>query len=156
MNKKKEAWYVGRRAELLAELFLQELGPHYLAQASGPGSPFDFLATFVAPDGTSKSIGIEVKATQREFGSQFPLLSPENVIRGWRNSNIPVLLLVVDVKRSRFFFNWAREIREAAPSARAGRGPRGFVIPLREATDEEKECLKSELLGDPAGAAAKR
>ncbi len=156
MNKKEEAWYVGRRAELLAELFLQELGPDYLAQASGPGNPFDFLATFVAPHGTSRSIGVEVKATQREIGSHFRLSSPESAIRGWQNSNIPVLLVVVDVKRSKVFFNWAQAIGESASPAGASRKTAGFAIPLREATDEEKERLKRELLGERVGAAAKR
>jgi len=156
MNKKNESWYVGRRAELLAELFLQELGPDYLAQASGPGNPFDFLASFVASDGTSKSIGVQVKATQQEVGSHFRLSSPESAVRAWQKSNTPVLLVVVDTKRSKVFFNWAQAIKESASPAGASRTPAGFAVRLREATDQEKGRLKSELFGEPTGSAAKK
>ena len=36
--------------------------------------------------------------------------SKERDLEKFKNSNIPVLILVIDVKRNQYFFNWAKNL----------------------------------------------
>jgi len=53
---------IGRRSELMAELFLQELNPKFLARPTEDFG-FDFLVTFKNPKGGLNTYGVEVKGT---------------------------------------------------------------------------------------------
>ena len=95
--------FVGRRGELLAELFLQDLKPEFVAQAAGDVG-YDFLVGFRNLRGGVKNIAVIVKATERLVRNQFPLQKRQ--YQRFAYSNIPVLCIVVNVKENRFFYTW--------------------------------------------------
>ena len=62
---------VARRGELMAELFLQELEPAFVAQ---PVTDFayDFFIGFSKPDGGINTYAVEVKATEQPINGKLP------------------------------------------------------------------------------------
>ncbi len=109
MSKRERTIQVWRRAELMAELFLQELSPKFVARASDQGMVFDYLVGFINRAGGLSTFAVEVKATEKEVGSTFELKAPEFTLLS--QSNTPVLLLVVNVKSSSLYFAWPQEHR---------------------------------------------
>ena len=95
--------YVGRRGELLAELFLQDLEPEFVARATKEVG-YSFLVGFRNSRGGVNNIAVEVKATEHVVQNRFPLGRKKYSRLAY--SNIPVLFIVVDVKENRFFFTW--------------------------------------------------
>ncbi len=94
---------IGRRGELLAELFLQNLKPAFVAQATR-AFEYDFLAGFSNTRGGINNIPVEVKATERPLHGHF-VISKKQFDR-YTHSNIPVLLLVIDVKENKYYYAW--------------------------------------------------
>ena len=92
---------LGRRGELLAELFLQELGAEFVARPTADLG-YDFFVGFSNPEGGVNIAAVEVKATDRPVQSRYPVR--RQLYRRLANSNIPVLLLVADVKENRLFY----------------------------------------------------
>ncbi|MFP4031337.1 MAG: hypothetical protein ACLFRG_05275 [Desulfococcaceae bacterium] len=136
----KGAEHVGRRAELLAELFLQELEPEFLAKAPSENFAFDFLIGFLNEEGGFNSFAVEVKATETPVSGEYSV--KRNLFRKMANSNIPVLLLVIDVKRNELFFAWPEE----GNIAKADRG--SVVIPLKKIDETSKMELRLQMSGD--------
>ena len=97
--------YVVQRANLMAQEFLLDLGA--LSVNSLPSADFglDLIAFFEGSDASVKIVGVNLKATEREIGHTFPFASDD--LRALRNSNLPVMLLVVDAKRNELYFAWA-------------------------------------------------
>jgi len=96
------AWYIERRGKLLAEQFLLALSPdNILLNQEGP---FDYLAVFTQKDGAPILIGIQVKATEREIGGRYHLQA--NLANRLLRANIPVLVVVIDVKTNEVYFEW--------------------------------------------------
>ncbi|MBI4902577.1 MAG: DUF4365 domain-containing protein [Acidobacteria bacterium] len=126
MNRtKSQGEIVARRAELLVELFLQDIGATY---HSGRGDDFgyDFIAAFPNAQGGTNFSAVQVKATDRPIEGFFALDSK------WYNrfahSNIPLLLLVVDTKHNRMFHAWLDEdVLKLNPGNRTVRVP---VVPI--------------------------
>jgi hypothetical protein len=135
-------WYAGMRSELLAEEFLKKLKPSPLLRAPAE-TPFDFLATFRKPGGMTRTVAVEVMATENAVESPLKVNMSVAKATQMRHSNIPVLLLVVDVKRSRVFHTWADIIQEAGTSRKGTR--RSFYIPLRTDTPDHLGELKREI-----------
>ena len=94
---------IGRRAELLAELFLQDLKPEFVARPTADFG-YDFFAGFRNPRGGINVIAVEVKSTEH-LTKDFISLK-KSTYDTLANSNIPVLLLVVDVKENDYYFAW--------------------------------------------------
>ena len=92
---------LGRRGELLAELFLQELGAEFVARPTGDLG-YDFFVGFNNPEGGVNIAAVEVKATDRPVQHRYPV--QKRLFRRLANSNIPVLLLVANVKENRLFY----------------------------------------------------
>jgi hypothetical protein len=92
---------LGRRGELLAELFLQELGAEFVARPTAELG-YDFFVGFNNPDGGLNIAAVQVKATDRPVQSRFAV--QKRLYRRLANSNVPVLLLVVNVKENRLFY----------------------------------------------------
>ena len=143
-DQNKNLWYVARRGELLAEQFLLDLAPDQLSNLQGPAPPFDYLAFFSKSDGTPVVIAVEVKTTQREIKRSFPLAVSSAQLKRWVNSNLPVLLVVADVKNNEVFFNWVRDAIQPADKKLMNRAV--YPTVLRKDTSEEKEKLKREIL----------
>ena len=94
---------IARRGELLAELFLQDLKPDFIAQST-PEIGYDFLMGFSNPRGGINNIPVEVKTTDHPPRGHF--IIPKKQYDQFTHSNIPVLLLVADVKANTFYYAW--------------------------------------------------
>lgn len=130
---------IGRRGELIAELFLQELNPSFVAK---PTSDFgyDFFVGFPNIHGGVNNYAVRVQATERPVGSRFPI--DKNTCHLLAHSNIPALLVVVDVKQNRLFYAWLTpEISQGDDGAQK------VGIPVMEVDDSAKEALRGELTG---------
>ena len=133
-----------RRAELLAELFLQELQPSMLTRILA-NRPFgDFYAVFRTKMSRSVTISVEVKATEKPITGDFRFRAPIRAAEAMRNSNIPMLLLVVDVKANEIYFNWASKAKEESHSPSPTRIST-LTIPVRKATEASKKKLLEEI-----------
>lgn len=130
---------VHRRGELLAELFLEELEPEFLARPS-TDLGYDYLVGFRNPRGGINNVAVQVKATERLARRQYVI--SRKAYHHLANSNIPVLLLVVDAKENRLYF--ALPTPEAATEAADSRA---FRVELTEITDQTKAELADRLRG---------
>ncbi|MCP4399841.1 MAG: DUF4365 domain-containing protein [bacterium] len=131
---------IGRRGELLAELFLQDLNPSFVAKPT-PDFGYDFFIGFPNANGGINNYAVEVKATERPVPSRFSINT--KLYERLANSNIPTLLLVVDVKQNRLFYAWL------SPQVIEGhRKARTITIPVTEVDDVVKEKLRQQLAGE--------
>jgi hypothetical protein len=151
MQNRNEAWYVAQRAELLAEQFVLDIHPSSVIKNKIPGPPFDFLAMFMRPDDSPVVIGVEVKATQHEISGAYPFPAKQAV--RLLHSNIPILILVIDVKSNDIWFNW---IRDAIPPDKQDKlaDLHTCRLKLRKSSVEAVEHLRDEIIGDRTPAAA--
>lgn len=129
---------VHRRAEMLANLFLQELKPLTLMQVTMHNTFGDFYAGFRTKTGRLVTIMVEVKATEKPVSGTFRFHGPES-------SNIPVLILVVDVKSNELFFNWATNAKVLSSSPRSSRTTSTLSLPVRKVTEDSKRELLAEI-----------
>lgn len=129
--------YVARRGELLAELFLQDLNPEFVARPTDDLG-YDYLAGFRNLNGGVNNIAVVVRVTERLVENRFRL--PRNQYLRFLNSNIPVLFVVVDVKQNRFFYDWISSLSAvAAPESKT------VMIRLTEINESTKEQLRKRL-----------
>lgn len=114
---KSHAEMVARRAELLVELFLQDLGATFVSDPR-TDTGYDFIVSFPNREGGKNFSAVEVKATERPVRDFYPLDAKwyERLTR----SNIPSLLMVVDTKHNRLYHSWPGEgeIKVDADAAR--------------------------------------
>jgi hypothetical protein len=145
---RREKDYVWQRAELLAQLFLQELGASvWGAVLADKKGPFDAIASFVTDDQKSRITAIEVKPTEQPVGKEFRFQEKRKAIRALQHSNVPVLFLIVDVKRNQLFYGWATDVRyDAAPSK--GKDTVRCTLPVI-AAGEDKQHLLDTILSQP-------
>src|SRR5438045_3430855 len=89
---------LGRRGELMAELFLESLDPVSVAR---PPQDFgyDLLVAFKNSKGGINTFGVEVKATQRPVPSRFVI--DKRTYDRLAHSTIRGLLLVADVTHNK-------------------------------------------------------
>lgn len=131
---------VGRRGELMAELFLQDLNPSFVAK---PTSDFgyDFYLGFQNPNGGINNYAVQVKATSNPVPPQFPLNT--KLFKLLTHSNIPGLLIVADVKQNKLFYAWLTPEKGNADQE----GKNIVRIPVTEVNDSVKEELRKKLSG---------
>jgi hypothetical protein len=137
-------WYVTKRGELLTKEFLFEIEPDDLIYTGDHAEHlFDYMALFLKPDGSPVTIAIAVKATEEEIQGIYPFKVSD--LKKFKNSNIPVLILAIDVKRNQFFFNWAE--KSIIPEQTNSLNSEQFVsVTLRQGTPEEIQKLKQEIM----------
>lgn len=134
----------GRRAELLAEVFFQELDPAFIARPPTPDVGYDLLVGFPNDKAGINTFAVEVKSTERPVGQDFPI--PRTAFNRMVHSNVPGILLVVDVKRNRLYYAWLRANGQT-------RSTQTVSVPVVELTDAAKENLRK-LLRSADGAVA--
>ena len=100
-NKVSNIQLKSRRGELLAELFLQELKPSILARPTDDFG-YDFLVGFQNTKGGINNYIVEVKATENPLPPRF--LIQKKLYDRLAHSNIPGILLVVDIKQNRLAY----------------------------------------------------
>jgi len=93
---------IARRGELLAELSLQELNPFFVARNTREELGIDFFVGFKNEKGGMNVVAVEMKATEHLPGNRIQI--PGGTYQLLANSNIPGLLLVVDVKMSKCYY----------------------------------------------------
>jgi len=132
MNKTDNGEFVGRRGELMAELFLQNLEPFYLARNNGSKDiGIDFLVGFLNSEGGLNLIAVEVKATEQPTKR---LQISKRTHKLLASSNVPGILLIVDVKENRYFYH--------APSKVEDESGKNFVtVDLVDVTHMPQELL---------------
>jgi hypothetical protein len=125
--------FESRRAELLSQIFLQDLAPD--AIVTSPISAdigYDYLVVVQNIEQGTNTIAVEVKATATSRGM---LSMKYATLRRLALSNLPSLLLVVDVKGSNFFYAWLNSFsisRDKKVSAK---------IPIQKIDEIEKKRL---------------
>ena len=138
------AHLVGRRGELLAELFLQELGPEFVARPAADLG-YDFFVGFENADGGVNVAGVKVIATDRPVQSPYPV--QQQLFRRLANSNIPVLLLVADVKENQLFYAFpGSDPPGGDPDAKT------VAVVLTPVDDQTKSELRDLLANSPVAA----
>jgi hypothetical protein len=129
---------VARRAELLAQLFLEELQPQFVAQSTGNPN-YDFFVGIRHSKGGFNNIVVEVKSTERLTRNQYQLA--KRTYEKYAYSNLPALLIVVDVKENRLYYAWLTpdgvELANESSTVR---------IDLIEINDDTKQALKERLV----------
>ena len=126
---------IGQRAELLTELFLQDLEPEFVARPA-ESLGYDFFAGFRNPRGVVNIVAVEVEGT--ESSADFVMI-PRTAYARWVNSNIPVLLLVVDVKESNYRFAWPD------PEILNQKRSNVVKVPLTKMDDESRDKIRGRL-----------
>lgn len=97
---------VGRRGELMAELFLDDLRPAFVARASadmGRDAGYDYLVGFPNAAGGINTYAVVVKAAEE---TRPTVTVSREVYDQLRNSNLPTLLLAIDVKHNTLSYAW--------------------------------------------------
>ncbi|MEB3228005.1 MAG: hypothetical protein VKJ27_06445 [Synechocystis sp.] len=140
----KEPWYITRRGELLSQEFLFELAPKQaIYTGDDPDHEVDYMALFSKPSSGLITIAMTVKPTEEDIQGAYPIQISE--LQKLKNSNIPVLILVIDVKRNHYFFNWVNEVAQF-DETEVINSDQSLLIPLRLGTAEEIQKLKQEIL----------
>jgi hypothetical protein len=137
---------VTRRGELLTELFLEDFAPVLLARPTDELG-YDYFMGLSNSEGGINLAGVQVKATDRPVSSRTPI--GREAYERMAHSNVPVLLLVVDVKRNKLYY----AMHDSDAPADEARGST-VVVELTEIDEGVKEELRARLSGSPAGASA--
>jgi hypothetical protein len=128
--------FIARRGDLMAELFLQELGAQFVSRPTTQDVGYDLLVGFLNKKGGTNTFAVQVASTERPPGTRFQL--PRRTFDRFANSNIPGLLLVADVKHNRMYYAWLTS-GELAGSVRVS-------VPLIELDEETNNDLRVQLV----------
>ena len=134
---------MARRGELLAEQFLLGLKPDYVTEMPGSDLGFDYIAFFTKPDKAPVAVAVQVKTTERGINGRYAF--PAAQLSRLFHANLPVLILVIDVKNNEIYFNWIKDA-VSAEQASALDNRVSWNIALRLSTPEEQEKLRLEIL----------
>lgn len=139
MTATEHAQLVERRAELMAELFLQELDPLFVTSARDSDIGYDYLIGFSNADGGVDTYAVQVRATEENAGRDIKL--ERRLFNRLAKSNLPALLLVIDVKNNEIFYSLPVDASDPMPTQKAA------TVPLTHATDETKQQLRLRISG---------
>jgi hypothetical protein len=134
---KSQAEIVARRAELLVELFLQDLGATFVSDPRAD-TGYDFIVAFPNGEGGTNFSAVEVKATERPIGDSYPL--DAKWYKRLAHSNIPSLLMVVDAKQNRLYHAWPGE-----DDIKVNANIRTVRVPVLPIDDAVKEQIRERL-----------
>ena len=123
----------------MAELFLQELEPEFVAQSTAEDFAFDFLIGIANKDGGVNTYAVEVKATEKPIRDTY--LLPRNVFDHFTHSNLPLLLLIVDVKQNAFFYALPTQDLDVSSTGHS------VAVPVTRIDDESRESLREKMAG---------
>jgi Domain of unknown function (DUF4365) len=140
--------YIGRRGELLAELFLTDLSPDMIDKTGPRDTGIDFFVRFRNDRGGTNTFGVEVKSTELPVRSTFTM--DRKSYANLAYSNVPTLLLLVNVKLNKLYYAWVDRYQLDRDAA-------NVRVRFREIDDHVKLTLRRQMTsGDlPAGVRAK-
>ncbi len=119
----------------MAELFLQELEPDFIARPTSDDLGYDLLVGFPNEKKGTNIFAVEVKATERPPAERFQIV--RRTYERMAHSNVPGLLLVADVKHNQLYYGWLR--------SRVVRDTANVAVPLTELDEEGKNTLRTQL-----------
>lgn len=128
-----------RRAELMAEIFLQELEPEFVVQPTADEFAFDFLIGFSNQEGGVNTYAVEVTATEQRVEDAYQV--PRQLFNRLAHSNIPLLLLVVDVKHNAIYYSWPSQDKCVQVDAQT------VAISLTQVDEDTRKALRQRMLG---------
>ena len=131
---------IARRGELMAELLLQDLGAEFVARPT-TDLGYDLLAGFPNTEGGINMAAVEVKATESDVGEVVRL--PKTEFQRLARSNIPSLLLVVNVKDNRLFYSMPASEEGVATRADS------VTVPVAQIDAVARDDLRALLAGAP-------
>jgi hypothetical protein len=131
----RDAAFIGRRGELMAELFLQDLEPETIVRPKSDLG-LDFLVTFRNSKGGTNSFAVEVKSTGQDVQRSFGI--DRKIYERLAHSNIPTLLLVANVKQNKLYSAWIDRHRSQS-------GARTVMVPVAPIDDRTKTELRRKL-----------
>lgn len=129
-----------RRATLLAQLFLEDLRPKFVAEAP-PDFDLDFIVGFNNNRGGVNLVAVKVKSTER-MQTRFQLKRKTLDLLG--NSNVPGIFLMIDVKSNSVLYYLAQPGLAKAELLT-------ITVPLTEVDEKQRVYLRKLFLSD-AGA----
>ena len=145
---------IGRRGELMAEVFLEGLDPAFLGRGEFRNfHEFDFFAGFRNGDGGFNTWPVEVLATANPVGETGRYRLPRSRFEPLARSSPPVLLLVADALRSELFYAWS-DRAEPEPAGEHG-GIELYTVPVRRVDEAGRGDVLARLTEPPARAAAR-
>lgn len=134
----------GRRSELLAELFLEELDPVFVSRPT-EDLGYDLLVGFSNQKGGINTFAVLVKHTEHAPALRFPI--SQSTLNRFAHSNIPGLLLVTDVKENLLYYGWLNRFGSNGNRSAAS-------VPLTKIDDIAKCDLHKEFRKADFGVAA--
>jgi hypothetical protein len=111
--------FVARRAELLVEEFLNDLGPSRLVKAESAKLDFDFVVAFKKPDGGLKYCAVEVKQTEKPIAGDFHFMTGRRFVEASK-SNMPTVVIIADTKHNELYYGFASQANVVNAAHRAG------------------------------------
>lgn len=123
----------------MAELFLQELEPEFVAQSTEDEFGFDFLVGFANKEGGVNTYAVQVKATEKPVRDTYQV--PRQLFNRLTHSNIPLLLPVVDVKQNSLFYAWPSSEADVKPDVNI------VSLPLTRLDEESRTKLRQRMAG---------
>lgn len=125
----------------MTELFLEGLQPRFVARVTNSDFVFDFLISFLNARGGINTYAVDIKSTEQPVTGKFEL--QKDLYNTLANSNLPVLLLVVDVKQNQIYYAWPHDNPELAPVGNSVR------VPVRLIDDDARQQLISRMASNP-------
>ncbi len=133
-NPRSRSNLTGRRGEFACGDYSSKSSIRYSCHGRQPKDVgYDLLVAFANEKAGTSTFAVEVKSTQQPLGSHFSI--QRSIYDHLAHSNVPGLLLFVDVKRSRLYYAWLK------PSEKKGHGDT-VSVPLVEINETTKEELK--------------
>ncbi|MFN0056085.1 MAG: DUF4365 domain-containing protein [Planctomycetales bacterium] len=131
---------IARRGELLAEMFLNDCGAKITDLPSFEYG-IDHLAFFETGAKSFQVVAVQVKTIESPIPAEIRV--DADLVHRAAQSNIPTLLLVVDVKQNKFGYAWLEEFATSNAAPRRGTKVR---IPLLDA-EEHREQIRQHVAG---------
>jgi hypothetical protein len=119
-------------------MFLQEIGSRFVARPTRTDLGFDFLVGFPNRRGGVNFTVVEVKATGQSIRGKYKISTTQ--LARWMNSNLPTLVLIVDVKNNDIYWAWP-----AAPSTPRTADHTMVVVPVIKDDVTSRESLRNVL-----------
>lgn len=123
-----------QRAELIVELFLQDLSPRDISKSvRSDAGEYDYLATFDRADQGMNLIAVEVKFWTSPVREHYPMTHA--AFRRFALLNLPSMLAVVDAKTNDIYYAWLSALRISLEKTSRK------LVPVEKITEATKKRL---------------
>ncbi len=127
-----QPWYVEERADAMARLFLQDVSAELAVPKRDIG--VNYLSVFRTEQGTRHVIPVVVLGTEEKISDEYRFPESIQFIDEWKSANVPVLILVANVKQTELFYGWASDI---TTTTKHNGEENAWVLPVRRIDDKQ-------------------